>query len=135
MAFHADTVAAVVRGILSEIGIPWRADSFGNLIARIPGGSAHADSVLPIAFMAHMNHPGLEVGGRDGDYLVGRAPGGAPPGTSVPGPPRQIILPDGRRIVVATSGPYGSAVGGAAPCAAPAIRAFHATRAPVIRGR
>ena len=113
MAFHADTVAAVVRDILAEIGIGWRADSFGNLIARIPGVSANADSVPLIVFMAHMDHPGFEVGGRDRDYLVGRVPGGVPPGTFAPGVRRQIILPDGRRIAVATAGQYDAATGAA----------------------
>ena len=134
VVFQADAVAAV-RGILAETGICWRADSLGNLIARIPGISADADSVPPIASMAHMDHPGLEVNGWDGDYLVGRPAGGTPPGTFAPGVPRQIILPDGRRIAVATAGPYDAAGGGAAPGATPAIRAFRATRAPVIRGR
>ena len=107
VAFHENAVAAAVRDILAEIGIAWRADNFGNLIARIPGASADAGSVPPIAFMAHMDHPGFEVTGRDGDYLVGRALGGVPPGAFAPGVPLQIILPDGRRIAAATAGPYG----------------------------
>ena len=111
VAFHEDAVAAVVRDILAEIGIAWRADNFGNLIARISGASADAGSLPPIAFMAHMDHPGFEVTGRDGDYLVGRALGGVPPGAFAPGVPMQIILPDGRRIAAATAGPYGAADG------------------------
>ena len=106
VAFHENAVAAAVRDILAEIGVPWRADHFGNIIARLPGASSDADTdrLPPIAFMAHMDHPGFEVTGRDGDYLVARALGGVPPGAFAPGVPLQIILPDGRRIAAATAG-------------------------------
>ena len=109
VAFHENAVAAAVRDILAEIAVPWRTDHFGNIIARLPGAGAGADAdadrLPPIAFMAHMDHPGFEVTGRDGDYLVARALGGVPAGAFAPGVPLQIILPDGRRIAAATAGP------------------------------
>ena len=115
IAFHEDGVAAVVRSILTEIGVSWRTDAFGNIIARIPGAAAAADAaadaagVPPIAMMAHMDHPGFEVTGRDGDYLIGSASGGIPPGAFAADVPLQIILPAGRRLSAATAGPHGDA--------------------------
>ena len=113
IAFHEDGVAAVVRSILTEIGVSWRTDAFGNIITRIPGAAdaaiADAAGVPPIAMMAHMDHPGFEVTGRDGDYLIGSASGGIPPGAFAADVPLQIILPGGRRLSAATAGPHGDA--------------------------
>ena len=105
VAFHENGVATAVRRALTEIGTSWRTDNFGNIIARIPG--ARRDGVAPIAFMAHMDHPGFEIVGRDGDYLVGKASGGIPPGAFAAGVPLQIILPAGRRLTAETVGPLG----------------------------
>ena len=117
VAFHENAAAAAVRDILAEIAVPWRTDHFGNIIARLPGAGADADAdadrLPPIAFMAHMDHPGFEVTGRDGDYLVARALGGVPAGAFAPGVPLQIILPDGRRIAAETAGPQDAATDGA----------------------
>ena len=105
IAFHENGVATAVRGALTEIGVSWRTDNFGNIIARIPGSDC--DGVPPIAFMAHMDHPGFEIVGRDGDNLIGKASGGIPPGAFAPGVPLQVILPAGRRIAAETIGPHG----------------------------
>ena len=106
VAFHENGVATAVRGALTEIGVSWRTDNFGNIIARIQG-SDH-DGVPPIAFMAHMDHPGFEIVGRDGDYLIGKASGGIPPGAFAPGVPLQVILPAGRRLSAETVGTHGA---------------------------
>ena len=105
VAFHENGVATAVRGALTEIGVSWRTDGFGNVIARIPGRGS--DTVVPIAFMAHMDHPGFEVVGREGDYLVGRASGGIPAGAFEGGVPLQIVLPAGRRVRAETVGKHG----------------------------
>ena len=105
IAFHENGVATAVRGAFTEIGVTWRTDNFGNIIARIAG--AEPDGVPPIAFMAHMDHPGFEIVGRDGDYLIGKASGGIPPGAFAPGVPLQVILPAGRRLSAETVGPHG----------------------------
>ena len=105
VAFHENGVATAVRGALAEIGVSWRTDSFGNIIAHI-GGSA-AGSHPAIAFMAHMDHPGFEIVRRDGDYLIGQALGGVPAGAFAASVPLQVILPAGRRIAAETVGPYG----------------------------
>ena len=105
VAFHENGVAAAVRDALTEIGVSWRTDNFGNIIAHIAG--TDAEKHPPIAFMAHMDHPGFEIVGRDGDYLIGKALGGVPPGAFAPGVPLQIVLPAGRRIAAETVGPHG----------------------------
>ncbi len=109
VAFHENGVATAVRSALTGIGVSWRTDAFGNIIARIPGTGSDADSagVPPIAFMAHMDHPGFEVIGRDGDYLIGRASGGIPPGAFEPGVPLRIVLPAGRQLPAETAGKHG----------------------------
>ena len=105
VAFHENGVAAAVRDALTEIGVSWRTDDFGNIIARIAGteGNDHP----PIALMAHMDHPGFELVDRDGDYLIGNALGGVPQGAFAPGVPLQVVLPGGRRINAETVGPHG----------------------------
>ncbi len=105
IAFHENGVATAVRGALTEIGVSWRTDDFGNIIARIAG--TDPAGVPPIAFMAHMDHPGFEIVGRDGDYLIGKASGGIPSGAFARGVPLQIILPGGRRVSAETVGPHG----------------------------
>ena len=105
VAFHEQGVATAVRDALTEIGVSWRTDDFGNIIARIAG--TDADKHPPIALMAHMDHPGFEIVGRDGDYLIGKALGGVPSGSFAPGVPLHVVLPGGRRIPAETVGPYG----------------------------
>ena len=105
VAFHENGVAAAVRGALTEIGVTWRTDAFGNIIAHVAGVDAARHP--PIAFMAHMDHPGFEIVGRDGDYLIGQALGGVPPGSFIAGVPLQIVLPGGRRVAATTAGPHG----------------------------
>ena len=105
VAFHEHGVAAAVRDALTEIGVSWRTDDFGNIIARIAG--TDAEKHPPIALMAHMDHPGFEIVGRDGDYLIGKALGGVPSGSFEAGVPLHIVLPGGRRIPAETVGPYG----------------------------
>lgn len=105
IAFHENGVATTVRDALTEIGVSCRTDNFGNIIALLPG--SHPESAPPIAFMAHMDHPGFEIVGRDGDYLIGKASGGIPAGAFAPGVPLQILLPAGRRLAAETVGPHG----------------------------
>ena len=104
VAFHESGVAGVVRAALAEIGVSWRTDEFGNIIARIAGAGGDAGGHPPIAFMAHMDHPGFEIVGRDGDYLVGQALGGVPLGAFEAGVPLLVIGPGGERIAAETVG-------------------------------
>ena len=99
-------MAGVVREVLNEAGVPYRADAYGNIIARL-SGTITDGSVPPIAFMAHMDHPGFEAVAVDGDFLVGAAMGGVPQSSFDAGVPLQVILPNGQRLAAVTTGPYG----------------------------
>ena len=105
-SFLEDGVARVVREFLDEAGVPHRTDAYGNIIAHL-AGTATDGSVPPIAFMAHMDHPGFEAVDLDGDFLVGAAMGGVPQSSFDAGVPLQVILPDGERLAAATAGPCG----------------------------
>ena len=105
-SFLEEGVSRVVRETLDEAQVPHRTDSYGNIIAHLPGKAAD-DSVPPIAFMAHMDHPGFEAIAVDGDFLVGAAMGGVPQSSFEAGVPLQVILPDGERLAAVTAGPSG----------------------------
>ena len=107
-SFMEDGVARVVREVLDEANVPHRTDGYGNIIAHLPG-SATDDSLPPIAFMAHMDHPGFEAVAVDGDFLVGAAMGGVPQSSFEAGVPLQVMLPGGERLAAITAGPFGEA--------------------------
>ena len=115
-SFLEDGVAGVVREVLDEANVAHRTDAYGNIIAHLPGASTGAAAPLqkippvpPIAFMAHMDHPGFEAVAVDGDFLVGAAMGGVPQSSFEPGVPVQVILPGGERLAAVTAGPFGEA--------------------------
>ena len=85
---------------------PTAPTAYGNIIARLSGTTTDG-SVPPIAFMAHMDHPGFEAVAVDGDFLVGAAMGGVPQSSFDAGVPLQVILPGGERLAAVTAGPYG----------------------------
>ena len=97
-AFYEAGVATEVRAILDEIGVGWTADEFGNIIALLPGVDPSASQLPPVAFVAHMDHPGFEAVDRDGDFLVGKAAGGVPAGSFAPGIPLQVVTAQGERF-------------------------------------
>ena len=105
-SFMEAGVAGVVREVLDEGSVPYQTDSYGNIIAHLQGSST-GGSVPPIAFMAHMDHPGFEAIAMDGDFLVGVAMGGVPQSSFEAGVPVQVILPDGQRLAAGTAGPFG----------------------------
>ena len=108
-SFREADVAQTVRAILTELGVEYRVDDYGNVIARRPGADSGHGAVPPIAFMAHLDHPGFEAVAVDGDFLVGAAMGGVPPASFEPGVPLQVLLPDGERLPALTAGPAGDA--------------------------
>lgn len=110
-SFHEDTVAAVVETILAELAVEFRKDAFGNVIAKIPGQAARnvpgQEPIPPIAFMAHLDHPGFEAVATEGDYLIGKTLGGVPAAGFEPGVPLQVLLPDGQRLSANIAGRHG----------------------------
>ncbi|HZA25368.1 MAG TPA: hypothetical protein VFA32_22695 [Dehalococcoidia bacterium] len=107
-SFYEAGVASVVQAVLSEIDIAFQTDRYSNIIAKVPGSAARREEdTSPIAYVAHLDHPGFEAVATDGDFLVARALGGVPAASFEAGVPLQVVLQDGRRISAATAGRYG----------------------------
>ncbi len=107
--FYEDGPADYIFGALSDIGLSPFIDDFGNLIARYSNSSSSCsdDHSAPIAFVAHMDHPGFELveadasakvdtGGIDGYVAV--ALGGVPEVSLSRPADVLIVLPDGVRL-------------------------------------
>ena len=110
-SFYEDNVAAVVESILADLAVEFRTDAYGNVIAKIPGHPAWDvpghEPIPPIAFVAHLDHPGFEAVATEGDYLVGKALGGVPAASFEPGVALQVLLPDGQRLSATVAGRHG----------------------------
>ena len=57
VSFHEHRVAREITNILATNGIQQHRDRWGNVIATIDGN----DSLPPLVFVAHMDHPGFEA--------------------------------------------------------------------------
>lgn len=104
VAFHEGGVAATIKAILGELGLGFRVDEFGNIIVQIRG---RLPGSVPMALVAHMDHPGFEAAAVEGDYLVGKALGGVPAASFAAGVRLQVILEGGRRLPATTVGRHG----------------------------
>jgi len=105
VAFYESGVAATVESILDGLGLERRKDSFGNIIAKLAGSDP---TVTPMAIVAHMDHPGFEITGREGNEFIATAQGGVPPTSFATGVPLQVLLPDGNRAPAVTTGRHGA---------------------------
>ncbi len=110
-SFYEANVAGVVETILAELAVDFRRDGYGNVIARIPGQAARdvpgSEPIPPIAFVAHLDHPGFEAVATEGDYLIGKTLGGVPAAGFESGVPLQVLLPDGQRLSANIAGRHG----------------------------
>lgn len=116
VSFQEDGVAGVAQDILTELNVAHYVDPYGNIIAHCPGPDDPAAAAIPpIAFIAHLDHPGFEAVAADGDFLSAIVRGGVPPAALEPGVPLLVLLPDGRRLpaVTAQTPPAGSDAPGA----------------------
>lgn len=104
VAFYEKDVSSTITTILSELELPFSVDEYGNIVVRVPGRSPDAG---PLAFVAHMDHPGFEAVAVHGGHLVGAALGGVPASSFTAGVPLQVLLPGGRRLPAATAGRHG----------------------------
>ena len=108
MPFHEWGVAEHILGVLATLdGVEYGRDDFGNIIAHYIAPSIaalpEAEREPPIAFVAHMDHPGYEIfssdavssGGRD---YIARALGGVPAASMTKRTPAFVLLPDGERV-------------------------------------
>ncbi len=98
--FHEDAVARRIVERLSGMGLSPRRDEFGNVIARY--SNADGDDP-PIAFVAHMDHPGFEIDEVDDEGAIGVALGGVPLASLSRPADTLILTPDGRRMRARTA--------------------------------
>ena len=106
VAYHEGGVSSVAQGILHGTGVTYDIDTFGNILARLPGTNP---DVPPIAIVAHMDHPGFELTerqGADGEFIA-EALGGIPASSFAAGVPLRVLLPGGQNVEAVTAGPYG----------------------------
>jgi endoglucanase len=107
VSFMEGAVASYIQGFLQDFGLSVETDRHGNLITHLEGGNSSPEGQPPIAFMAHMDHPGFEaVEAREG-MIIARALGGVPQACFSQGIPVQVVMPDGGRLLGETSGSYG----------------------------
>ncbi|MDP6073328.1 MAG: hypothetical protein QGG34_17565, partial [SAR202 cluster bacterium] len=74
--FHEGGPARYLAAFARDLGVDVQVDSFGNVIAHYRKGSD--DDRPPVAYVAHMDHPGYEIAEIRDDGVVVRALGGVP---------------------------------------------------------
>ena len=74
-SFHENLVFQCIKRILSLENIPYKTDTYGNILARIEGTKPQNK---PVAFVAHMDHPGFEVDRIENGQVIAKALGGVP---------------------------------------------------------
>ncbi len=97
--FFEDGVARYVEETLERLGVDFSRDAYGNVIARYANAPYPAAGAQPpIAFVAHMDHPGFEIIEAGDGRLLARALGGVPVASLRKPTPVLALLPVGRRI-------------------------------------
>ena len=109
--FHEWAVAEHILGVLATLdGVDYGRDEFGNIIARYTAPSIAAlpesEREPPIAFVAHMDHPGYEIvrpsdtpdAESVGKSYIAQALGGVPAASITKTTPAFVLMPDGDRI-------------------------------------
>jgi endoglucanase len=92
--FHEEHVARFIREFALARGLRVRSDKFGNLIVCYRRGRGHR----PVAFVAHMDHPGFEVAEDSaGGFVMTRFLGGVPRQYFRPGDRVRLFGADGER--------------------------------------
>jgi len=77
-SFHEGIVSRRIVDILDASKIDYRVDKYGNIIARVDGNLEAESESLPIAFVAHMDHPGFEVVRYEEELPIATSLGGVP---------------------------------------------------------
>ena len=96
--FHERGVALEVERTLREMGLAPHRDEFGNLLARYRNGEHGESGRPPIAFVAHMDHPGFEIVEGYGRRYLAHALGGVPVASLAKPTAALALTPDGRRL-------------------------------------
>jgi putative aminopeptidase FrvX len=94
--FFEDGPAQHILHVLGELGVDFRRDAYGNIIAHYRRNPAASEP--PIAFVAHMDHPGFEVVEASKGRIVARALGGVPVASLKKPTPVVALTPDGQRV-------------------------------------
>ena len=94
--FFEGLPARYITEALRRAGVDYRLDEFGNVVAHVH--AAAESSGPPVAFVAHMDHPGFEVVEIDGAAAVARAMGGVPAASLTKPMPVFVLAPDGTSI-------------------------------------
>ena len=105
--FQEGMVSAFIQKSLGDMGLKAEPDAHGNLIVHRPGHSEDPGSCPPIAYVAHMDHPGFEAVAVEGDVVTARALGGVPPACSSEAVAVQIVCRGGERLNAETAGTSG----------------------------
>lgn len=99
--FFEDKPARFILDTLARLdGVESSRDLFGNIIAHYSNLTSDATPRPPIAFVAHMDHPGFEIiseSGQRGLYTA-RALGGVPVASLKKSVPVLVLTPDGERL-------------------------------------
>lgn len=99
--FFEDGPAHCITEILSRLrGVEvWR-DEYGNVIARYRNPLQNTSSQPPIAFVAHMDHPGFEIisGDEMGHEFMAKALGGVPVASLKKPMPVLLLTHAGQRV-------------------------------------
>lgn len=96
--FFEEGPAEYIMDVLSQLeGVDSRRDDYGNIIAHYKNGSSQEP---PIAFVAHMDHPGFEIVSEvgEGNLFTARALGGVPVASMMKPTPVLVLTPDGKRV-------------------------------------
>ena len=101
-SYFERNVIDFVRQSLDIIGVPYTEDEFGNIVAHY----APDASLPPVAYVAHMDHPGFELQERTADGFNARALGGVPADSLTQGV-RLRIFSDAGEAAGATQGRVG----------------------------
>ena len=100
--FFESGPARYTQESLEGMGVPFQLDRYGNIIAHY-GGNPNVGNP-PIAFVAHMDHPGFEITEVTKDGPVARAMGGVPL-ASLRSPTPVLVLTDGDHRLGAQTAP------------------------------
>ena len=87
--------------VLAGLGLDPRRDAYGNIVSRYRALPEDADQP-PIAFVAHMDHPGFEIVDAGDGSVIAKALGGVPVASLTKPTPVLVLAPDGRRIPAET---------------------------------
>ena len=94
--FFEELPAQYITEALRRAGVDYRHDEFGNIVAHVPAAAASSGS--PVAFVAHMDHPGFEVVEIGDSGAVAKAMGGVPAASLTKPVPVFVLTPDGTRV-------------------------------------